>query len=41
MNCPGSSYTLTHDAGSDRLVGRHFQAVARDTFDVSFVRLKP
>ena len=35
MNCPGSSYTLTHDAGNDRLVGRHFQAVARDTFQES------
>jgi hypothetical protein len=41
VNYPGSNYTLIYDVGSDRLVGRYFQAVARETFDVSFVRQKP
>ena len=41
VNYPGSSYTLTYDPKSDRLFGRYFQAVARETFDVHFVRMKP
>ena len=41
VNYPGSTYTLAYDAKSDRLVGRYFQAVAREAFDVYFVRLKP
>ena len=41
VNYPGSTYTLTYDAKADRLVGRYFQAVARETFDVFFVRMKP
>lgn len=41
VNYPGSTYTLTYDAKGDRLVGRYFQAVARETFDVFFVRMKP
>jgi hypothetical protein len=41
VNYPGSTYTLTYDAKSDRLVGRYYQAVARETFDVFFVRMKP
>ena len=41
VNYPGSTYTLAYDAKSDRLVGRYYQAVARETFDVYFVRLKP
>jgi hypothetical protein len=41
VNYPGSTYTLSHDAKNDRLVGRYYQAVARETFDVYFVRLKP
>lgn len=40
VNYPGSTYTLTYDAKSDRLVGRYYQAVAGETFDVYFVRLK-
>ena len=40
VNYPGSTYTLTYDAKTDRLVGRYYQAVARETFDVFFVRLK-
>jgi hypothetical protein len=40
VNYPGSTYTLVHDATNDRLVGRYFQAVTGETFDVYFVRLK-
>jgi uncharacterized protein (DUF2147 family) len=40
VNYPGSTYTLTYDPKSDRLVGRYYQAVARETFDVFFVRMK-
>jgi len=39
-NYPGSTYTLADDAKTDRLVGRYHQAVARETFEVFFVRLK-
>jgi hypothetical protein len=41
VNYPGSTYTLVHDATNDRLVGRYYQAVTGETFDVYFVRLKP
>lgn len=41
VNYPGSNYTLTYDAGKDRLVGRYYQAVAGETFDVFFVRMTP
>lgn len=37
-NYAGSTYDLTYDAASDRLTGRFNQAVARQTFDVYFVR---
>ena len=40
VNYPGSTYTLAYDVKNDRLVGRYFQAVAGETFDVYFVRLK-
>jgi uncharacterized protein (DUF2147 family) len=40
VNYPGSTYTLTFDPKADRLVGRYYQAVARETFDVFFVRMK-
>lgn len=39
-NYAGSTYDLTYDAATDRLVGRFNQAVARQTFDVQFVRRK-
>lgn len=41
VNYPGSTYTLTYDPGQDQLTGTYFQAVARETYDVSFVRMKP
>jgi hypothetical protein len=40
VNYPGSTYTLNYDPKNDRLVGRYFQAVTGETFDVTFVRLK-
>jgi hypothetical protein len=36
----GSTYTLSYDAASDRLVGVYYQAVAKQKFDVVFVRAK-
>lgn len=37
----GSTYTLVHDAASDRLLGVYDQVVARQKFNVVFVRAKP
>lgn len=34
----GSTYTLVYDPASDRLEGTYYQAVARQKFDVHFVR---
>jgi hypothetical protein len=34
----GSTYTLNYDAAGDRLTGAYYQAVARQTFDVVFIR---
>ncbi len=36
----GSTYTLTYDAASDRLKGVYYQAVARQKFEVVFLRSK-
>ena len=36
----GSTYRLTYDAASDRLVGVYFQAVQRKEFEVFFQRAK-
>jgi len=36
----GSTYTLNYDAASDQLKGVYYQAVARQKFDVVFVRAK-
>ncbi len=41
VNYPGSRYTLIYDSANDRLAGTYFQAVARETYDVFFVRMKP
>lgn len=38
VNYPGSTYSLTYDAGRDVLEGTYFQAMERQTYDVSFVR---
>jgi hypothetical protein len=34
----GSTYTLNYDAAGDRFTGTYYQAVARQTFEVVFVR---
>jgi hypothetical protein len=34
----GSTYTLNYDAAGDQLKGTYYQAVARQTFEVFFVR---
>jgi hypothetical protein len=34
----GSTYTLSYDASGDRLAGVYYQAVAKQTFDVVFLR---
>jgi hypothetical protein len=36
----GSTYELTYDAGNDRLTGTYYQAVAKQKFDIFFVRKK-
>ena len=36
----GSTYTLAYDAASDQLKGVYYQAVARQRFEVAFVRTK-
>jgi hypothetical protein len=37
---PGSTYTLTYDPKGDQLAGVYFQAVLRQSLDVTFVRMK-
>jgi len=37
----GSTYTLSYDATSDRLTGVYDQVVAKQRFEVTFVRSKP
>ena len=34
----GSTYELTYDPATDRLKGTYYQAVAKQKFDVNFVR---
>ena len=41
VNYPGSTYQLTYDSAADRLAGIYFQAALRESYDVSFSRLKP
>ena len=36
----GSTYTLTYDAASDQLKGEFYQAVAKQKFEVIFLRAK-
>ncbi len=40
VNYPGSNYNLLYDAAQDRLVGTYYQAVTKETFQVSFIRAK-
>jgi uncharacterized protein (DUF2147 family) len=39
-NYPGSTYTLTYDPQSDQLYGQYYQAAMKQTFDVTFGRMK-
>lgn len=41
VNYPGSTYTLNYDAATDRLIGKYFQAVAGETYDIEFLRKGP
>jgi hypothetical protein len=41
VNYPGSTYSLEYDPGTDQLFGEYFQAALRETFDVTFARIKP
>jgi hypothetical protein len=34
----GSTYALNYDAAADRLTGAYYQAVAKQTFEVVFIR---
>jgi hypothetical protein len=40
VNYPGSTYKLQYDPATDRLKGKYFQAVERQTFDVEFQRMR-
>ena len=40
VNYPASTYSLTYDAGSDRLKGIFYQGVERQRFPVAFARMK-
>lgn len=40
VNYPGSTYKLKYDPASDTLVGTYYQAVARETYDIFFNRMK-
>lgn len=39
-NYPGSNYTLFYYPDKDLLAGKYFQAVAGETYDVGFIRVK-
>lgn len=40
VNYPGSTYTLQYDPATDRLKGKYFQAVERQTFQIEFMRVR-
>jgi uncharacterized protein (DUF2147 family) len=40
VNYPGSTYTLRYDPAGDRLQGKYYQAVQKQTYEVEFVRYK-
>ena len=40
VNYPGSTYTLTYEAGNDQLKGIYYQAVERQHFEVVFERIE-
>jgi hypothetical protein len=38
VNYPGSTYTLRYEPTGDRLQGKYYQAVEKQTYEVEFVR---
>jgi len=40
VNYPGSKYNLSYDPISDSLKGTYFQAVAGETYEIEFFRIK-
>ena len=40
-NYPGSNYNLVYDPADDCLRGKYYQAVARQYYEITFVRVKP
>jgi hypothetical protein len=40
VNYPGSKYNLQYDPASDSLKGTYFQAVAGETYEIEFLRIK-
>ncbi len=40
VNYPGSTYRLVYDPAGDCLQGTYYQAVAKETYDILFVRVK-
>jgi hypothetical protein len=40
VNYPGSTYKLSYDRASDRLMGSYYQAVAQETYEIFFERVK-
>lgn len=40
VNYPGSTYRLVYDPAEDCLKGTYYQAVARETYAILFVRLQ-
>lgn len=40
VNYPGCTYSLAYDPQTDQLVGQYYQAAMRETFDITFVRVK-
>lgn len=40
VNYPGSTYRLVYDPAGDCLQGAYYQAVAKETYDIFFVRVK-
>ncbi len=39
-NYPGSTYRLVYDSAADCLQGTYYQAVAKETYDIVFGRMK-
>ncbi|RJP66367.1 MAG: hypothetical protein C4532_16150 [Candidatus Abyssobacteria bacterium SURF_17] len=40
VNYPGSHYVLSYDPKTDQLNGTYYQAVAKETYEIFFERMK-